>query len=145
MDRARVLELMRSERYAVASTVSSDLWPQAAIVGVVVTDACEVFFDTLGTSRKAVNLRQHPRVALVFGTTGADAARTIQCEGNADQPAGAELDRLLGLYFDRFPDGRDRRHLPDITYVRVRLRWIRCSDFTTVPPAIVEFGASELG
>lgn len=145
IDRARLLQLMRSQRYAVESTVTADGAPQSATVGVVVSDRFEVFFDTLGTSRKAANLRQHPRVALVFGPNGADAAWTMQCEGTADEPTGEDLERLLPLYFERFPDGRDRQQLPGITYVRVRLRWIRCSDYTTVPPTIVEFGASDLG
>jgi hypothetical protein len=32
--------------------------PQAAVVGIVVSDALELFFDTLGSTRKMANLRR---------------------------------------------------------------------------------------
>jgi hypothetical protein len=36
-------------------------------VGIAVTDRFEVVFDTLGSSRKARNLRANPSIALVLG------------------------------------------------------------------------------
>jgi hypothetical protein len=145
IDKARLLAVMRQERYAVQASVGADGTPQAALVGVVVSDSFEVVFDTLGSSRKAANLRRHPRAALVLGPAGADAAQTVQLEGLADEPRGADLDRLLALYFERFPDGRERQRLPDITYWRVRPTWIRVSDYTVDPPHIVELASSDLG
>ena len=67
MDRDELLAFMRQERYAVQASVSPAGHPQAAIVGVVVSDRFEVFFDTLDTSRKAANLRRNPSVAFVIG------------------------------------------------------------------------------
>jgi hypothetical protein len=145
IDKARLLAVMRQERYAVQASVGADGTPQAALVGVVVSDSFEVVFDTLGSSRKAANLRRHPRAALGLGPAGADAAQTVQLEGLADEPRGADLDRLLALYFERFPDGRERQRLPDITYWRVRPTWIRVSDYTVDPPHIVELASSDLG
>ena len=106
---------------------------QAAMVGIVVTDRFEIFFDTLRTSRKAANLRENPAVALVIGSTGADAERTLQYEGIADVPGENELEGLLELYFDRFPDGRDGASA-DVMYIRVRPSWIRYSNFAVDPP-----------
>jgi general stress protein 26 len=145
IDKARLLAVMRQERYAVQASVGADGTPQAALVGVVFSDSFEVVFDTLGSSRKAANLRRHPRAALGLGPAGADAAQTVQLEGLADEPRGADLDRLLALYFERFPDGRERQRLPDITYWRVRPTWIRVSDYTVDPPHIVELASSDLG
>ena len=139
ISRQQLLAFMRQEAYAVQASVSASGAPQAALVGVVVTDRFEVFFDTLCTSRKAANLRRHPAVALVMGPTDASSVRTVQCEGVAEEPAGDDLERLLELYFARFPEGRARRSLPDIAYVRVRLKWLRYSDFSVEPPEIVEF------
>jgi len=140
----QLLSFMRQQLYAVQASVSANGAPQAALVGVVISDQFEVFFDTLGTSRKATNLRRVPALALVFGSTAADCARTIQYEGIADEPTGPELERLLELYFAAFPDGRARRTLPDIAYVRVRPTWIRYSDFSTEPAEIVEFRREDL-
>ena len=65
--REQLLAFRREELYAVQASVSASSTPQAAIVGVIVSDRFEVFFDTLGTSRKPDNLRHNPAVALVIG------------------------------------------------------------------------------
>jgi hypothetical protein len=45
------------------------------------------------------------------------------------EPAGAELARLKEIYFARFADGPARRKWAGITYIRVRPRWLRYSDY----------------
>jgi general stress protein 26 len=136
---------MREHSMAVEASVSVAGGPQAAVVGIVVTDDLEVFFDTADTSRKIDNLRRNPRIALVIGgTTGGDE-RTVQYEGVADEPTGAELQRLKELYFESFPDGRERQAWPGITYLRTRPTWIRYTDFNREPPESVEFDRVELG
>lgn len=142
--REQLLAYLRDARYAVVASVTADGVPQAAIVGVVVTDTFEIVFDTLQDARKTRNLRTRPAVALVFDETGSTASRTIQVEGLADEPAGVELDALLERYFAGFPDGVERRASRDVTYFRVRPSWIRCSDYATLPPTIVEFSAADL-
>lgn len=142
--RDTLLTFMRQELYAVQASVSALGAPQAAIVGVIVSDKFEVFFDTLATSRKTVNLRQNAAAALVIGPAASGSERTVQLEGPADEPTGADLDRLLELYFARFPDGRERQKWPGITYWRVSPTWLRYSDYSVDPPEIVEFKASDL-
>ena len=139
MTRVDLLAFMREHRMAVQASVSSSDAPQAAVVGIVVTDEFEIFFDTLDTSRKATNLRGNPRIALVIGGSAKGEERTVQYEGVADEPVGAELVRLKDLYFRHFPDGLDRETLPDIRYVRVTPTWVRYSDFGRIPWDIVEF------
>jgi general stress protein 26 len=121
-----MLQFVRRHRYAVQASVATDGAPQAAVVGIAVSDALEVVFDTLGTSRKAKNLRHEPRMALVVGW---DEEQTLQLEGVADEPSGDELQRLKRVYLAAFPDGAEREQWPDITYVRVRVTWARYSDF----------------
>ena len=96
-------------------------------------------FDTLGTSRKARNLRANPAIALVIGGLLPGEERTVQYEGIADEPSGAELERLKQMYYAVYPDGPSRLSWPDLIYVRVRPRWIRYSDYTQATPLIVEF------
>ena len=108
------------------------------------TDRFEIVFDTLASSRKAENLRRHPRIAFVIGGTLDGDERTVQYEGVADEPSGAERDRLVAVYLDRFPDGRARQQWPGLTYVRARATWIRYSDYNADPPMIVEFSDSDL-
>jgi hypothetical protein len=143
-NRDKLLTFMRQELYAVQASVSPRGVPQAAIVGVVVSDKFEVFFDTLASSRKTNNLRQNSLTALVIGPAASGSDRTVQLEGVADEPKDAELERLLELYFARFPAGRQRRQLSEITYWRIRPTWLRYSDFSVDPPEIVEFNTSDL-
>jgi pyridoxine/pyridoxamine 5'-phosphate oxidase len=126
MQRTELAAFLKRHRYAVQSSVSPTGSPQAAVVGVAVTDELELVFDTLGTSRKAANLRQNTRIALVVGW---DDEQTVQLEGIADEPTGAELARCKAAYFAAFPDGPEREAWPDITYFRVRPTWARYSDF----------------
>ena len=140
MTRDELIRFLRRHGVAVQATVATDGAPQAAVVGVAISDALEIVFDTLETTRKCVNLRADPRIALVIGRDEI----TAQIEGVAGFPTGQELDRIRACYFDTYPDGRDRLAWPGITHVRVRPTWARYSDFTQEPPRIVEFATEEL-
>lgn len=126
MTRGELLQFLRKHRYAVQATTTAGGAPQAAVIGIAVTDALELVFDTLSTTRKAINLRRDARIALVIGW---DEEQTVQLEGSADEPTGSELARLKRVYFERFPEGPERERWPDITYFRVRPAWARYSDF----------------
>ncbi|HRG99190.1 MAG TPA: pyridoxamine 5'-phosphate oxidase family protein, partial [Polyangiaceae bacterium] len=133
MERDDLLAFLRAQRWAVEASVSVHGTPQAAVIGVAVTDDLEIVFDTAEASRKTANLRRNPRAALVVGW---DDARTVQLEGLADEPRGAELERLKAAYFARFPDGPERAAREPLTYFRVRPRWVRVSDFTGPEPKV---------
>jgi len=137
--KADVLQFMRSQSLAVQTSVSPSGRPQAAVVGFIVTDDFEVFFDTLESTRKATNLRTNPNMAFVIGGLTSRDERAVQLEGVADVPSGVELERLKELYFARFPDGRERLAWQGLIYLRARPSWLRFSDFNRAPPVIVEF------
>jgi pyridoxine/pyridoxamine 5'-phosphate oxidase len=126
MNRVELLSFLRQHRLCVQSSVTSTGAPQAAVVGYAVSDGLELVFDTLGSTRKAQNLRRNPRVALVVGW---DDDQTVQIEGIADEPCGEELTRLKQVYFAAFPDGVERQAWPSIAYFRIRPQWARYSDF----------------
>ena len=144
MTRAELLRLMRAERHATVASMGATGAPQAAVVGVVVSDDLEIFFDTIDTTRKAVNLRARPRAAIGLGSVAPDAKVTVQVEGAADEPHGTDLERLKELYFERFLDGPTRQAWKGLIYVRVRPAWIRMSDYSADPPRIVDLDAIAL-
>lgn len=145
-----LVEFMRVNPLVTVATVSADGAPEAAIVGVAVSERLELVFDTLETTRKFLNLRREPRIAVVFGAAGGYVGgkhdeRTLQYEGAADLPEGAELTRVQEeIYFRQFPDGRSRMKWAHIAYVRVTPEWIRYSDYNVSPPRIVEMRDEEL-
>jgi len=140
MDKDSIYAFMAKSRYAVVSSTSSDGTPQSALVGVAITPDLEIVFDTVKSSRKYRNLIDRPACSLVVGWSG---EQTVQFEGVAVEPGGAELKRYQEVYFQVWPDGRERSITwPDIAYFAVMPRWIRYSDFYSDfdqrPPLIEE-------
>src|SRR5262249_11737956 len=135
----QLLDFLRQQRLAVQASVSPTGGPQAAVVGIAVTDRFEIVFDTLAETRKAQNLRQNPRSALTIGGLTPGDERTVQFEGVADEPSGDDLERIKMAYYAAHPDGPNRLSWPGLIYVRVRPTWIRYSDYNLAPPLIVEF------
>ncbi|MGI8498871.1 MAG: pyridoxamine 5'-phosphate oxidase family protein [Gemmatimonadaceae bacterium] len=144
MNRSDLLAFMRSHAMAVQASVSLAGAPQAAVIGVVVTDRFEIFFDTLESTRKIRNLRKNPKVACVLGGLSPGEEKTVQYEGVADEPRGSALAALKALYLTQFPDGRERQSWPGIVYVRVQPTWLRYSDYGQVPAMVLELDAAQL-
>lgn len=142
---AELLEFIRGQRFAVQASAGEGGTVQAALVGIAITDAFELVFDTLDTTRKIHNLRRSGRIAFVIGGWSSGDERTVQYEGVADVPTGAELERVRADYFSKWPDGRARLSWPGLVHVRVRPTWIRFSDYNRSPPLIVEFDGDEIG
>ncbi len=142
--RTALLAFLRSHRYGVQSSTHPTGAPQSAVVGIAVSDDFEIVFDTIEDSRKARNLRRCAEIAFVLGGLAPNDERTVQYEGLADEPRGAERARLTDLYFAVFPDGRERQAWPGLIYIRAAPRWLRFSDYNQNPPQIVEFDQAAL-
>jgi hypothetical protein len=140
IDRKALVDFLRRQRYGVVSSVAANGAPQSALVGIATTAELEIVFDTLSTTRKYANLQARPSCAFAIGWSG---EQTVQLEGEAIFPHGAELERYREIYFEAWPDGRDRLHWKGITHIVVQPRWIRYSDFDRDPPLIVEGNGRE--
>ena len=144
MDRSELLEFMRGHAWAVQASVAPGRSVQAALIGFAVTDDLHIVFQALASTRKLVNLRNNPRIALVIGGWSSGDERTLQYEGVADEPQGEELDRLTAVYRQRFSGGWSTTPWPGWVYVRVRPTWLRYSDYTARPARIVEVTTPDL-
>lgn len=134
LTREEAYQFIRPRRFAVISTTMDDGWPESALIGIAVTRELEIIFDTVDTTRKCANLRRDPRASLVIGWRGDYLAhtggyQTMQYCGIAEEPSGAELERLLPTYFDAHPEGHSREAWPGLTYFRIRPRWLRYSTY----------------
>ncbi len=58
-----LLSYMRAQPWAIEASVNPQGAPQAAVIGVAVTDRWELLFDTVTQSRKHQNLLKNPRIA----------------------------------------------------------------------------------
>ena len=129
---AQLLAYMRSHKLAVVSTVDAAGRPQAALVGIATTDAFDLIFDTVSTSRKHANLTRDPRAAVTFA---GPAERTLQFEGVAlpvstTDPADAPWREA---YYRAWPECRDHLAWPTLAYWRLAPRWLRYSDYDRGP------------
>jgi hypothetical protein len=136
MTEADLFKFMAGHRLGVLGSISQDGSPQSALVGIAVTSELEIIFDTVASSRKYANLLANPAASFVIGWAG---EVTVQYEGNAFQPTGAELARYQQVYFATWPECRDHLSWPGIAYFVVQPKWIRYSDYDQRPPLIVEF------
>jgi hypothetical protein len=130
-----IFEFISKRRLGVLSSVAAGGSPQSALVGIAVSPELEIIFDTVKSSRKYGNLIANPAASFVIGWEG---EVTVQYEGIAAEPTGAERDRYREIYFQTWPDGRDRLSWTGITHFVVRPTWIRYSDFDARPPRIEE-------
>jgi PPOX class probable F420-dependent enzyme len=126
MDRHELVEYVRARKDGVVSTLGPDGAPQAAYLGITATDDGDLVFDTHASARKVANLRRDPRVAIVVG--GGDRT-TLQCEGIADIPVGAEREACARAYVATFPRFQGSMVDTGIVLVRVRLTWARFGDY----------------
>lgn len=139
MTRAELVAFLSKNNHGVVATLAADGRPQSAVVGLAVSDGLELVFDALDDTRKVQNVRRDPRVSVtVWG-----GEQTAQLEGLADEPTGAERDRLLAIYLATFPTGRERLSWPGLTHVRIRPTWARFSDFSATPGPRIELVAKD--
>jgi pyridoxine/pyridoxamine 5'-phosphate oxidase len=125
-----VFDIVRQKRLAVVSTVHDSGAPEAALVGFALTERNEVVFDSLGSSRKAVNVARRPAAALVIGW---ENDISVQIEGEARRPQGDDLAYAKATYYRAWPDGRARENWPDIAYIVVKPRWVRYANYAGAP------------
>ncbi len=144
LTRAALLQFLRRHRLAVQSSRAVSGGVQSAVVGIAVSDDLKIVFDTLESTRKAKNLANDPRIAFVIGGSQVGEEQTVQYEGIAERPSGAELQEAREIYFETWPDGRDRLGWPGLIHIRVQPTWLRYSDYLTDPPTIVELDREQL-
>jgi pyridoxine/pyridoxamine 5'-phosphate oxidase len=77
--RSELIRFVQRHRLGLVSSLAPDDAPQSAVVGIATSEAGEIVFDTLGSSRKARNLRRDPRASLVVW----ENERTVQLDGAA--------------------------------------------------------------
>ncbi len=136
MTKAELFDFMTAHKLGVLGYLSPQGTPRSALVGIGVTTDLEIVFDTVSSSRKYGNLLANPAASFVIGWEG---EVTVQLEGQACQPTGAELARYQQAYFAAWPECREHLTWAGIAYFVVRPQWIRYSDYDQRPPAIEEF------
>lgn len=123
-----IYQFVSQHKLAVVSTINSSGKPEAALVGIAVSDQLEIIFDTVASSRKYANILKNAYVALVIGW---DDETTVQYEGRAEVLGDhAEADKYREIYYSAWPDGRERTESwAGLVHIKIMPEWIRFSNF----------------
>lgn len=140
MNQEVLYSFLKRYRFGVISSTLETGTPQSALMGIAVTPQLEILFETLKSTRKYSNLRERPTCSFVVGWGG---EQTVQFEGIALEPQGAELTRVQESYCAIWPECRSHLTWNDIAYFAVRPTWIRYSDFNRSPAVIREMRINE--
>jgi general stress protein 26 len=117
------IAFVRAAATGVVATVDREGNPEAALVGLGITDACELVFDSEATARKIANIACNPRVAVVVGW---DDDVSLQIEGVAEVLSGAAREEYGGVYEAQLPSSRALQD--GFAVVRITPRWLRYYD-----------------
>lgn len=129
MDSARksaFLSYIREVNAGVIATADREHGPESAFINLAAMPDMSIIFETLITSRKYRNLQRDPRASLVIGGHG---KTTLQIEGLVDEPTEILLDEAVSIYYEACPQNTSHRNWPGLTYMRLRPRWLRYSDY----------------
>jgi pyridoxine/pyridoxamine 5'-phosphate oxidase len=133
MTREEFVAFVRTARQGVVATVGAGGDPEAALVGLAVTDRGDLLFNSKTAARKVDNIRAHSRAALVIGW---DDDVSVQVEGTAEILSDADRDACGQVYLAQFPGSRA---LADgFSIVRVVPDWLRYYDARPVPAFVAE-------
>jgi pyridoxine/pyridoxamine 5'-phosphate oxidase len=123
-------EFISQHKLGVLATVTGDALPEAAVVGIAVTNNLEIICSTYDESRKHQNILKNPDVALVIGW---EHGKTVQYEGVATVLSKEESQEHFRTTFANVPT--IAKHLTQNFEVMYKItpKWIRYSDFSRDP------------
>lgn len=135
-DIEKIQEFIKSHNLAVIATVTSDVLPEAAVVGFVSKDNLEIIFGTSSESRKYKNLQKNPRVALVIGW---EKGRTVQYEGEAIEIQDEqERQEAAKIFLSKIPSAAKFLSDSKEAVFKIVPKWVRLTDLSTDPWDITE-------
>jgi uncharacterized pyridoxamine 5'-phosphate oxidase family protein len=138
MTKPDLINFLNQNVHAVISTCGSSGQPEAALIGFGETDAFEIIFGTLNTSRKYTNIQENNKVSFVTGWE-VNTFISIQYEGTARELQPSELEKYLTLYHAKVPSAAHYQSDPQQRYFLVTPTWIRYTDASSDEEKVVEF------
>ncbi|MFI5205339.1 MAG: pyridoxamine 5'-phosphate oxidase family protein [Candidatus Paceibacterales bacterium] len=132
----RILEFIKQHHIAAIATVNSYSLPEASIVGFAVRHDFTIHIATYDSSRKFLNLKRNPRVALVVGW---EHGKTVQIEGHAEQITDPEeIKDIEWTDLEKMPTVAKYIKPDRAVFLKIIPKWLKYSDFSTEPWKIEE-------
>lgn len=118
----------------VIATIGDSWQPEAATVGFSLDGELKVLIATNEKTRKAANLAENNKVALVVGF---DGPKTVQLEGEAEKIDQTKHQDRINLHFEKVPGAKKFSGESGQNYYLITPTWLRFTDYTQ-DPAIFE-------
>jgi uncharacterized protein YhbP (UPF0306 family) len=130
----RALEFIKTSPACVIATSDMSGKTEAAMIYAFPNNEFKFFLSTNSNSRKAENIRNNPRVSLVFGNP--DIMTTFQTDGTIRVLEGEEA--LAAKKFMIDADATQKLHVAvePVMVMEFKPAWMRFSAFLDVPPTI---------
>lgn len=123
------------------ATLGKDGYPNAATVGFSQSQSLEFIIITDKDSRKAVNIANHSKVALVI--TNSDDRYTVQLEGHARQLSWDEFGNYSEHHYAKLPFSLPFKDIPGQTPYVIVPTHIRFTDASVRPWELTEVSVDE--
>ncbi len=143
MSAERIYNFIKSQSYAVISTVNEASQSESALVAFSETENLEIIFATGDQTRKIENILLNPNVSIVIGWDPEELT-TVQYEGTARVLPMEMAGEYANIHYAKQPGSREHKDKPGECFVVVSPVWARYTDFGSHPEEIFEehFGAS---
>jgi pyridoxine/pyridoxamine 5'-phosphate oxidase len=128
------VEFARAAELAVLATASPAGKPEAALLGVAVTESGDLVVDIHRSARKLTNITRNNQVAVVIGW--ADDV-SIQVEGHIRLVTGDERRGYEKVYLARFPGSRVSDSAFEVAVITPE--WVRRYDAGSDPARIAHW------
>ena len=118
----KISEYLQNHRKMTLATVNTPGCKPVAHTVEYVPDGAIVYFATKKDTRKAQNIKQNGNVAYAVDEDYEDWMKIqgIQMEGTASVVTGDdEVNRVFGMYIERFPFVADFPPNPDLIFIRI--------------------------
>jgi predicted pyridoxine 5'-phosphate oxidase superfamily flavin-nucleotide-binding protein len=140
--KAEVVAFLDTLPLCVLASLDGTGQPQAATVAFSQTDNLEFVVGTDESSRKALNIVNDDRVAVVV--TDPMLRYTVQAEGTARKVTAEEFDAYAQRHFEKLPASAPFRDVEGQCYFVVTPQWLRFSDCNPHPWVLTTFTGEDL-
>ena len=130
----QILEINKKENLAVLA-YDNNGQPRSAAIDFSETENLEIVFTTLTNYRKYENLKNNPKVSLVFG--GKENI-TVQYEGEAKELSRVGFLPYLKYHIQKNPVELKFSEMLEARFFKISPTWIRYSNFSAKPNEIFE-------
>lgn len=126
MDKNKILEVfLKKNDLCVFSSVSSDGFPQSAVLSFTEIEDLSIIISTLNTTRKYKNIKSNPKSSVVIGWNPSDFI-TLQMDGTTEEPEDQE--KYKQLFIVKHPGSLEYLKKPGNTFLVFKPSWIKYSD-----------------